>query len=60
MGLILRSGGAPGFNEFFYLLNNPGVADAVENGSFSSGLEHYLRHGKSEGRSSHANEVALN
>ena len=52
--------GAPGFNEFFYLLNNPGVADAVENGSFSSGLEHYLRHGKSEGRSSHANEVALN
>ncbi|MBI1621518.1 Ig-like domain-containing protein [Aquamicrobium zhengzhouense] len=38
------------FPEAAYLLLNPGVAQAVADGVFSSGLEHYLLHGASEGR----------
>jgi hypothetical protein len=44
------SSGAPGFNEFYYLLHNSDVAEGVEDGVFRSGLEHYLTIGKSEGR----------
>lgn len=33
-----------------YLANNPDVAKAVEEGIFSSGLEHYKRHGHTEDR----------
>lgn len=42
--------GAPGFNEFYYLLNNKDVQAALTNGSIASGLEHYLSIGKAEGR----------
>lgn len=38
------------FPEAAYLAQNPDVAEAVASGTFSSGLEHYLLHGASEGR----------
>ncbi|NEP45824.1 MAG: hypothetical protein F6K35_44120, partial [Okeania sp. SIO2H7] len=40
-----------GFNESIYLAENPGVAEAVNSGLVSSGFEHWLRFGYSEGRS---------
>lgn len=43
-------GGFEGFDESVYLAENPGVADAVTNGFLSSGFEHWLRFGFSEGR----------
>ncbi|MGD1806247.1 SBBP repeat-containing protein [Dapis sp. BLCC M126] len=39
------------FNENIYLIENPGVANAVANGSFISGFEHWLELGFLEGRS---------
>lgn len=39
-----------GFHEHAYLSANPDVADAVDSGRISSGLQHYLLHGRSEGR----------
>ncbi|MGD1713843.1 SBBP repeat-containing protein [Dapis sp. BLCC M172] len=39
------------FNESLYLIENPAVANAVANGLFSSGFEHWLEFGFSEGRS---------
>lgn len=41
--------GAPGFNEFYYLLKYPEVAASVLAGNFSSGLDQYLKLGKSVG-----------
>ncbi|MEM7222343.1 MAG: FG-GAP-like repeat-containing protein [Pseudomonadota bacterium] len=41
--------GAPGFNELFYLNENPDVAAALETGAFSSGLEHFLQFGRDQG-----------
>jgi hypothetical protein len=41
--------GAPGFNEFYYLQTHPDVANLVRGGSYSSGLDHYLRVGRSAG-----------
>lgn len=38
------------FNESEYLAANPDVAVAVRSGQFSSGLEHYEKYGKKEGR----------
>lgn len=38
------------FNEAEYLAANPDVADAISNGSFHSGREHYEKYGKGEGR----------
>jgi hypothetical protein len=38
------------FDATFYLNQNPGVAEAVETGIFSSGLDHFLKFGKCEGR----------
>jgi len=46
--------GAPGFNEFYYLLHNPDVIDDIENGTYTTGLDHFLAIGKSEGRRSYA------
>jgi len=42
--------GAAGFNEFYYLLQNPGVVAAIQNGEFETGLDHYLEIGQGEGR----------
>lgn len=39
------------FNENLYLVENSGVADAVTNGLFSNGFEHWLEFGFLEGRS---------
>lgn len=39
-----------GFNEAFYLHSYPDVANAVKLGYFASGGDHYLKHGKAEGR----------
>jgi hypothetical protein len=38
------------FDESYYLAQNPDVANAVRSGSFSSGYDHYVKHGKAEGR----------
>ncbi len=38
------------FDEAFYLATNPDVSDAVAAEGFSSGFEHFLRHGQDEGR----------
>ncbi|MCT7956090.1 SBBP repeat-containing protein [Laspinema palackyanum] len=38
------------FNEGAYLAQNPGVAEAVAAGTFTSGLQHYLLFGRDEGR----------
>lgn len=39
-----------GFNEAYYLKRYPDVAAAVAAGDFTSGAEHYMKHGKAEGR----------
>jgi HAD superfamily phosphatase (TIGR01681 family) len=38
------------FDEAWYIDNNPGIAKAVRDGAFRSGWEHYVRHGRAEGR----------
>lgn len=38
------------FDESFYLNQNSDVAEAIARGEFSSGLDHFLRFGASEGR----------
>ena len=38
------------FNEFRYLTAYPDVAEAVRQGLFASGRQHYIRHGFAEGR----------
>ena len=52
--------GAPGFNEFYYLLHNEDVRNAVSGGALGSGLEHYLRSGRDEGRVPHAIKMKAN
>ena len=42
--------GAPGFNEFYYLLSNPDVQKLVSNSAYASGLAHFLALGKDQGR----------
>lgn len=49
--------GAPGFSEYYYLTQYPEVAAAVSAGTFSSGLDHYLRVGKAAGNSAFASNV---
>ena len=46
--------GAPGFNEWFYLHQNPDVAALVSNGSYATGLDHYLQLGRQQGRAAFA------
>ena len=41
--------GAPGFNEHYYLNENSSVKEAVDAGTYSTGLEHYLAEGKEAG-----------
>lgn len=38
------------FDENYYLRTNPDVAEGVRRGGWISGYEHYIRHGKDEGR----------
>ncbi|WP_157879235.1 hypothetical protein [Pararhodospirillum photometricum] len=38
------------FDEEFYLITNPDVANAVKNGSVQSGYEHWISFGAKEGR----------
>ncbi len=40
--------GVPGFDETYYLSQNPDVAAAVAAGAFTSGLEHFNKHGAKE------------
>lgn len=42
--------GVPGFNEYFYLTENPDVVDMIESGAYPDGLSHYLAEGIHEGR----------
>ncbi len=46
--------GAPGFNEFYYLLHNADVVQAVRDGDYDSGLQHYLALGRNQGRAASA------
>ncbi len=41
---------ASGFDETAYLAANPDVAEAISNGTFSSGYQHWSLHGYAEGR----------
>ena len=43
----------PEYNERDYLELNPDVAQAVKNGIFTSGIEHYLKYGFNENRKIH-------
>lgn len=46
--------GVPGFNEWFYLRQNPDVAALVNSGSYATGLDHYLQLGRQQGRAGFA------
>lgn len=48
--ILLYATRLPGYQEESYLANNPDVAEAVQNGHFRSGAEHYIRYGRAEGR----------
>ena len=41
--------GAPGFNEQYYLNENSFAKEAVDTGTYATGLEHYLAEGKEAG-----------
>ena len=41
--------GAPGFNEHYYLNENSSAKEAVDAGTYATGLEHYLAEGKEAG-----------
>ena len=41
--------GAPGFNEQYYLNENTSAKEAVDAGTYATGLEHYLAEGKDTG-----------
>ena len=45
-----RRSGFPSWNEAAYLADNPEVAQAVAEGTFASGFDHYLKSGRAEGR----------
>ncbi|MEN9783377.1 MAG: Ubiquinone biosynthesis O-methyltransferase [Pseudomonadota bacterium] len=45
-----RAGADDAFDEQYYLDAYPDVAAAVQMGMFTSGREHYLRHGRAQGR----------
>ena len=46
--------GAPGFNEQYYLNENASAQEAVTDGTYATGLEHYLAEGKDTGLKSFA------
>jgi len=46
--------GAPGFNEQYYLNENSSAKEAVDAGTYATGLEHYLAEGKDAGLKSFA------
>lgn len=46
----IEEGLAESFDEAFYLETQPDVRAAVERRLFASGLEHFVRHGRAEGR----------
>ena len=47
------------FDEDFYLREHPDIADAVAQGLFASGRDHYVQHGQREGRkASGAGQIA--
>jgi len=46
--------GAPGFNEQYYLNENSSAKEAVDDGTYATGLEHYLAEGKDAGLKSFA------
>ena len=50
----MKAGYSPNaaFDEDFYLSTNPDVGEAVQAGALLCGFEHYIRHGRFEGRSS--------
>lgn len=51
--------GAPGFNEFFYLNRYPSVASAVAVGTYTSGLDHYVKSGRAAGYQAFAQSATL-
>ncbi|MGF6443876.1 class I SAM-dependent methyltransferase [Paraburkholderia youngii] len=49
--ILLYAAHIPHFDEAQYLQRNPDVAEAVAQKHISSGAEHYIRYGRTEGRS---------
>lgn len=49
-GELLLIGSGEQFSEAAYLAANIDVDSAISQGAFASGLEHFLRHGRAEGR----------
>jgi hypothetical protein len=49
-GIDPKYWGVSEYNEFYYLRNNPDVADAISKGEYLTGLEHYIKFGAREGR----------
>ncbi len=49
--------GAPAFDERYYITAYADVRAAVARGTFTSGLDHYDRYGKAEGRSPNAETI---
>lgn len=47
------------FDEHWYLSAYPDVAAAVQDGGFASGLQHYVYHGRAEGRRPHSRAGTL-
>jgi hypothetical protein len=48
-GIDPATRGAPGFNEAYYLTQNPTVAAAVTAGQYATGLDHFLAAGRAQG-----------
>ncbi len=47
------------FDERIYLAANPDVADAVNKGEFASGIEHFEKNGRKEGRVANARQFVM-
>ena len=58
-GTMLPNAANAGFDEAWYLAQNPGVAAAVRAGGFATGWDHFVQHGKAEGRVPGPAPVAL-
>lgn len=51
--------GAPGFSEYFYVTQYPDVAAAVTAGTYTSGLDHFLKVGKAAGNFAFAPNASI-
>jgi hypothetical protein len=47
------------FDENFYLRSNPDVAEAIRAGAWNTGMEHFVHHGRREGRAGSASDPII-